>query len=165
MIYFVRHGQTDWNLQQKCQGRADLSINENGKKQAEEIKKLLKDVKIDKYFCSPLIRTVQTFEIIVGRKPTREEIDERLIERDFGEFEGLKRDEFDFLKFNNVNAVQNYERAETVAQVRNRAESFVDFLNREYAGKNIFIVSHGGFGIIFKSVFDGVPKSGNLLEV
>lgn len=165
MIYFIRHGQTDWNVLSKCQGRKDLPLNEKGVEQAKLASKELQNIKVDGYFCSPLIRTQQTFENAIGRKPTAIELDERLIERDFGEFEGLKRTEFDFNGFWNDNSNQNFEKAESIADVQIRAQSFLDDLNKNYKNKNVVVVSHGGFGIVLKSLIDGKPSNGDYLQV
>ena len=109
MIYFVRHGSTDWNENKnekgikdpKCQGRADLDLNQKGISQALQTAEQLKGIKFDRVICSPLKRAKQTLEIIYsGNRPV--EIDERVIERDFGEFEGLTRAEFDFNGFWNI---------------------------------------------------------------
>ena len=59
-ILITRHGQTDWNLEHKVQGKADIDLNETGKKQAEETREKLWNEKIDLIICSPLKRAKQT---------------------------------------------------------------------------------------------------------
>ena len=170
MIYFVRHGSTDWNenvnaqgvKEPKCQGRADLDINEKGMLQAEQTAQLLKNVKFDRVICSPLKRARHTLEIIYrGDIPTQ--IDERVIERDFGEFEGLTRAEFDFNGFWNVNSNQKFESAESIKDVEARVFSLLNEL-KDNPNKNILIVSHGGVGCVLMSYFKGVPEDGNYLS-
>lgn len=166
MIYFVRHGVTDWNentdkngkKNPKCQGRADIPLNDNGIKQAEKLRDMLKNIKFDKVFCSPLMRAKQTCEIIVG---SLEDviIDNRLIERDFGKYEGMTRDQFDFADFCKKNSKCSDD-AETVQEVENRIFSFLNEL-RCKAYKNVLLVSHGGVGCVFRSYFDGVPEDGD----
>ena len=106
MLYFVRHGATDWNehvneqgiKDPKCQGRADIELNQTGIEQAMQTAKELKGHKFDRVICSPLTRTRQTCKIIYhGDTPV--EIDDRIIERDLGEFEGKTKSEFDFYTF------------------------------------------------------------------
>ena len=80
-ILITRHGQTDWNLQKKVQGRADISLNENGKNEAKEIHNKLKDEKIDLIISSPLDRTRETSELIRGDRDIPIILDERIIER------------------------------------------------------------------------------------
>ena len=96
MIYVTRHGQTNWNLEKKVMGRCDEPLNDKGKSQALETKNKLLDVGIDLIICSPLLRTKQTAEIINGNRNIPVIYDDRIIERDFGEFEGMQVDNFDF---------------------------------------------------------------------
>ena len=65
MIYFIRHGQTDDNLNQIYTGQKDVPLNQNGIEQAKSTAKELKDTKIDICFCSPLLRAKQTSEEIM----------------------------------------------------------------------------------------------------
>ena len=65
MIYLVRHGQTDWNIEKKhTQGHTDIPLNENGKKQAEQLAQSISNLKIDKIISSDLLRAKETAEII-----------------------------------------------------------------------------------------------------
>lgn len=166
MIYFVRHGLTDWNehidqngnLNPLCQGRINIPLNKNGIAQAEAIKEELKNIKFDKVICSPLDRAKQTCEIILGTLDGVI-IDERLNERDFGEFEGLTRNEFDFIEFCS-DKTKTYERAESIADVEKRIFSLLDELKKENY-KNVLLVSHGGVGCLFRSYFEGSPENGD----
>lgn len=168
MLYFVRHGSTDWNENRnskgekdpKFQGRADLSLNEKGIMQAQMMAEQLKDVWFDRVICSPLVRAVQTCRIIYkGNIPI--EIDDRLVERDFGEFEGKTRSEFGdkFEDFCNRYSKQKYQ-AESIESVERRVFSLLDELQKQ-PNKNILIVSHGGVGCVFVSYFKGVPQNGD----
>ncbi len=170
MIYFVRHGATDWNdnldengkKDPKCQGRVDLPLNENGIEQAKLTAQNLKGKRFDRVICSPLKRARQTCDIIYdGDTPV--EIDERIIERDFGEFEGLTRTEFDFSGFWNLNSNQNFEKAESIKQVEERVFSLLHDLEKN-PNQDVLIVSHGGVGCVLLSYFQGVPKDGNYLS-
>ena len=70
-IYVIRHGQTDWNVAGKCQGRTDIELNETGIEQAKQAKEQLKNYNIDQIICSPLKRTRKTAEIINERSEER----------------------------------------------------------------------------------------------
>ena len=83
-ILLTRHGQTEWNLLKKVQGKADIELNEKGVKQAEETRDSLKNEEIDLILCSPLKRAIQTAEIINQGRNIKMIIDERVSERDFG---------------------------------------------------------------------------------
>lgn len=90
-IALVRHGETDWNLARRIQGRTDIPLNDTGRQQAREIAQILADhgpwrgVR-----ASPLGRAVETGRIIAeGLTLEAPTVDARFWERDFGEAEGL----------------------------------------------------------------------------
>ena len=87
MIYIIRHGQTELNNKQVLQGRSNYPLNEKGIAQAREAAERLREVAFSRVFSSPLIRAVQTAEIIAPGIPVT--IDERLIEMDYGPYEGM----------------------------------------------------------------------------
>ena len=91
-IYVMRHGQTDWNLAGKAQGRTDIELNDTGIEQAKQAKKQIDNYKIDLIICSPLKRARKTAEIINEAINCQIISDERIIERGFGNIEG-KTDE------------------------------------------------------------------------
>ena len=89
VIYLIRHGQTELNNAQALQGRSDHPLNETGIRQAREAARKLRDrgVQFSRVFSSPLIRAVQTAEIVApGIRPV---LDERLLEMDYGPYEGM----------------------------------------------------------------------------
>lgn len=90
MIYIIRHGQTDLNNRQVLQGRSNYSLNEEGQKQAEEAASRLKDIHFDWVYSSPLKRAIETAEIVSPN--TLIHIDQRLIEMDYGPYEGMDLD-------------------------------------------------------------------------
>ena len=65
MIWFVRHGETDFNKFGITQGQLDTSLNKDGIEQSKEVAKQLKDVSFDIAFCSTLIRADQTLQEIL----------------------------------------------------------------------------------------------------
>lgn len=89
MIYLVRHGQTELNSSHALQGRSDLPLNENGIREATETGKELaaKGITFDQVYSSPLQRAVRTAELIAPGIEVR--VDERLIEMDYGPYEGM----------------------------------------------------------------------------
>lgn len=90
MIYIVRHGQTDWNLEGRYAGRKDVELNAKGIEQAQNIYNELKDVKFDKVFSSPLKRAYKIATIISDSEIIT---DERIIERCNGELEEKLKEE------------------------------------------------------------------------
>ena len=128
-IYVTRHGQTDWNVQGKTQGRADIELNEVGIKQAKQTKEELKNIDIDLIICSPLKRAKKTAEIINEGRNIPIIFDDQIIERNFGEFEGEK---IKFDEFWDYNAHPRYQRAETIQEIISRISNFLDKIKEEY---------------------------------
>lgn len=105
LVAFVRHGQTDWNLVLRLQGRESVPLNETGALQSEKCGELLREaselgLEIKGVFTSPLSRAINTAGAICdalggGLRPIEEEL---LLERDYGELSGLtpaeRRDRF-----------------------------------------------------------------------
>jgi probable phosphoglycerate mutase len=96
ILYFIRHGETDWNLEGRLQGQRDIPLNDLGRVQAEEAGRrllgLAGNVEDLDYVASPMARTRETMEIVrqsIGLHPTAYRTDDRLIELTFGEWEGL----------------------------------------------------------------------------
>ena len=87
MIYIIRHGQTEMNQRQVLQGRSDHVLNEEGVRQAEKAAAVMRGITFDHVFSSPLKRAVQTAEIVAPCAEVK--IDARLMEMDYGPFEGL----------------------------------------------------------------------------
>ena len=65
-VYLIRHGETDWNSVRKLQGQTDIRLNDYGIELAKLTAEGLKDVDFDLIYSSPLIRAVETAEIIKG---------------------------------------------------------------------------------------------------
>ncbi len=159
MIYFVRHGQTDWNIIKKLQGRIDIPLNETGKAQTKYACEKLNGVKFDKVFSSPLTRAVETCKILTNDEIT---VDNRLIERDFGRFEGIIKTTFNYDELWDVNPLYTYEGTETATQVQKRVFEFLDEVIAVYPTQDVLIVGHFGIGMIISSYFKGKPEKNYL---
>jgi len=88
-FYFLRHGQTDWNVEGRFQGHTDMPLNELGLAQARDAAKALAPCRIDMVVASPLIRARKTAEIVAEHLDKPLLVDAGLKERHFGRFEGL----------------------------------------------------------------------------
>ena len=95
-IYFIRHGETDWNLEGRLQGQKDIPLNDVGRVQAEETGRKLQALAPHyedlAYVASPMTRTRETMEILsrtLGLHPEAYKLDERLGELTFGAGEGM----------------------------------------------------------------------------
>ncbi|ABN51942.1 Phosphoglycerate mutase [Acetivibrio thermocellus DSM 1313] len=151
VLYLVRHGQTDWNKENRCQGRIDTELNSEGILQAEAIAQRLAGENIDVIYSSALKRAYTTAEII-NRKLSRELVrNEALNEIDFGEWEGLtfeemrKRPDYSYEQWRLMPHLVTFPGGEkSLKNVQDRAMKFVNEIIEKHNGNNILIVSHGG---------------------
>ena len=88
MLYIMRHGKTDWNIQHKLQGRTDIPLNEEGRQMAKQAREDYLNIPIDICYCSPLIRARETAELVLQGRNIPILYDDRLIEMGFGIYEG-----------------------------------------------------------------------------
>lgn len=92
-IAFIRHGETDWNIEKRAQGCKDIPLNGNGIKQANRLAERLRGQKWDVIYASPLSRAFETAEAIRSVTGLHITSDERLREISFGETEGTTETE------------------------------------------------------------------------
>ena len=153
MIYFVRHGQTEWNKLGKLQGHKDIELNDEGRMQAQIVKEKLSGVKFDKVFSSPLKRAKETAQIICNKEAV---VDNRLIERFNGELEGKMKAEIKtFPDFNDPNETRFG--IETLNSFKNRINDFLDEITKNYKNQNVLVVTHAGVCLYVRCYFEGEP--------
>lgn len=152
-FYFIRHGQTDWNLEKRMQGHTDIPLNQAGFEQAARAAALFDKIHIDVIVSSPLSRAYKTAEVIAERKGLPIVSEPLLKERHFGKFEGRTIyevfDEFGLPHTSSMSAILP-PCAEQWPETRTRSLNVVsDYLNR-YEG-NILFVSHGA---VFRAIYE-----------
>ncbi|MBQ9061557.1 MAG: histidine phosphatase family protein [Eubacterium sp.] len=145
MMYLIRHGQTVKNKENVLQGRSNSPLNEVGRQQAEAAGEMLKaaGISFDKVYTSPLIRAVQTAEIIAGDVPLT--VDDRLIEMDYGPYEGmeLKNPAPEVLEFFRDFAHNPApEGMEQLPDIVARLGAFLEEIREEAARKNLLLSTH-----------------------
>lgn len=158
-VLIIRHGETDWNKKRLIQGTIDIPLNDEGKTQALSAHDALKNEKIDAVFASPLIRTRQTADIVVGDKNIPIIYDERIAERKFGIAEGMSIDDIDFEATWLPNKPPLYDGMETFEMLYGRISSFFDEIYEKYSDKTVLVVTHGGVSIVCGYYFCGPPKT------
>lgn len=156
-IYFVRHGQTDWNAIGRLQGRSDIPLNATGRLQAYQTKNMLAKENIDAVYCSPLQRAKETAYIINQIWDLDVQEDARLMERCFGVWEGKQANDAQVVLWRYQDHPP-FEGAESMPIFFNRVFQFLDSIAQEAIEKNILIVAHGGVCIPFQCYFDGIRK-------
>ena len=146
MIFIIRHGETKLNVQNVLQGRSNFPLNEKGIEQAEAASASLKEqgIVFDKIYSSPLTRALQTAKIVGGERLPLE-VDERLIEMDYGPYEGmdLKKPTPELIRFfsdfQNNPAPRGMEPLEEVVR---RSGEFLEAIRKEAEKYTLLISTH-----------------------
>ena len=149
MIYIIRHGQTELNKRKIIQGRSDHPMNDAGIAQAKQAADKLRGVSFNTVYSSPLVRAIQTAKIIAPDAAPI--IDERLVDMDYGPYEGTRIDELPSEAVAFFRDVRNPapEGMEHIGSVMRRAGTFLE--DRCRTGGNILIVTHA---IVMKGLLD-----------
>ncbi|WP_067932959.1 histidine phosphatase family protein [Alicyclobacillus kakegawensis] len=138
-VWLVRHGETDWNLEQRVQGWLDIPLNANGRRQAEALSYQLQGIPFRALYSSDLTRALTTARILAKNVPLPVRTSPELRERGLGEAEGLLR----------VEAERRYPNGapsrETEEQMQRRLISMMDRIVSEVNHGRVLCVSHGGF--------------------
>ena len=152
-FYFVRHGETVWNVENKICGATDIALTEKGHQQAIETGRKFAEQGLlaDEILYSPLLRAADTARHIseITGIPARPE--QRLIEQNFGRYESTARDGREFYEAKKDFA-SRYGTGETMLQVAQRIYNLLDELKAQ-PEKTYILVAHNGIARIVQSYF------------
>ncbi|MDO3409630.1 histidine phosphatase family protein [Saccharibacillus sp. CPCC 101409] len=166
LIGLIRHGLTDWNAAGRIQGRSDIPLNEEGRRQAHRLAKRLKGepYRWDFAISSGLLRARETAQIIASALDIPLlEADERLAERGFGQVEGMtqaEREERFGTDWNSLDIGQ-----EKLEALEERALAFMDDIETKHPDRNVLVISHGGLlAQLYLALYEGryTERIGNL---
>ena len=163
-LFLVRHGQTAWNIAGRAQGHTDIPLDEVGLRQRELLKNAFDGVRLDRIYCSDLLRAKQTAEALVSATGAPIEHHRELRERGFGSWEGES-----FVDLQNWMSEEAQRLSITQVAVRPPGgESYFDLWNRTEqllnkivaAGETAAVVSHGGTcAILLSQLVRGTPET------
>ena len=156
-ILVARHGQTQWNALNKVCGRTDLPLTELGHAQARELARKLEHEGIDLIIASPMIRARQTAQAVADLCGVEVIVDERLIEQNFGIFEGVDRKDPGFLA-NKRQFATCYPGGESMMDVAHRIFGFLEDLKKNHPDKTVLVVCHGGVCRLFRAYFEDMTN-------
>lgn len=158
-LYVTRHGQTIWNAENKVCGLTDVDLNDIGIKQAETLAKYIleENIKLDLIIASPLIRALKTAETIGRINNVKVITDNRLIEQNYGIYEGVDRMNVGF-RNNKKMFASKYPGGESMMQVAGRIYGFLDDIKEQFPNKNVLLVSHGGLCRVLNTYFEDVTN-------
>lgn len=149
-ILLVRHGQTDWNQEQRIQGQTDIALNQEGESQARLLAQSLASEPLDAIYASDLGRARATALAVAQRQGRDLRVDGALRERNYGCFEGLRFADIESQWPDLASAWRRRDphfappAAETLLQLRERVIPAVHRIAARHAGEHIMLVTHGG---------------------
>jgi broad specificity phosphatase PhoE len=146
---FVRHGQTDWNRENRYRGRADIPLNATGIEQAVRAASALAGVPFTAIYASPLRRTTLTAELIANSHGLPVTPCESLIDLNYGDWQGRLPSDLDpaqqALWRTQPDGVV-IPNGESLDQARTRVMTLIDDLSRQHRGATVLLVSHDLIG-------------------
>ena len=156
-IYFVRHGQTIWNVENKICGSTDIALTDLGHQQAIAVGNLIleRQYAIDAILYSPLMRAADTAKHIadITGLPAMEE--PRLREQNFGKYESTPRDGAAFRQAK-MQFADRYEGGESMLQLAQRIYNLLDELMQQE--KTYLLVAHNGIARVVRSYFEDMTN-------
>jgi uncharacterized phosphatase len=166
-VYLLRHGETEWNHDgNRYCGRTDLNLSATGKRQAEWVSEYLQGVPFTAAYASTLKRARATAEIIARHHDLPVRSDERIVEVDFGEWEGKTRPEFTKTDPEswemwclNPAVFRAGRTGETACEVLERGRSFFAELAQKHPDDTVLVVAHSSFNRIYLAGMLGMPLS------
>lgn len=159
MIYFTRHGETEWNSRNIICGRTDIDLSDRGREQAAALGNSIgHDSGICRIISSPMKRAMETARIISERTGIPiSGTDVRLTEWDYGVFEGQPRDTPGFAE-NKLQFGCRMPGGESVLDLAARVYGFIDEAAEKYAGEDILLVCHGGVCRVIETYFRDMTR-------
>ncbi len=152
-FYFVRHGESLWNVENKICGKTDIDLTLKGYGQAKAAAQAIIDqqLKIDLILSSPLKRALHTAETISSVTGIPLIVEPRLIEQDFGMYEGTARNGEEFRKAKE-NFICSYGNGESMLKTAHRIYSVIDEIIQK-PDQVVLIAAHNGLARIIQSYF------------
>ncbi|HIA34019.1 MAG TPA: histidine phosphatase family protein [Candidatus Lambdaproteobacteria bacterium] len=150
-IILIRHGETEWNSQQRMQGHSNSDLSSVGQAQIQALGQWMKNVPFDHIYSSDSLRAKQTAEAITQFSGHELKIDLRLREKNLGVFEGLTSEEARerhpevFRLFKTAGSKYVIDEGESTQQLQDRALEIVDEIRIKHPEEHVLLVTHGGF--------------------
>lgn len=147
-FFIVRHGETEWNMQERTQGHGDSKLTEKGRCQADMLGRKLLKFNIDYIYSSDLGRAIETSSIISSILNKEIEYNDGLREINFGKWEGMTIKEIKS-QYSDIYKVWRNEphnalipNAEKLVQLKERILKSINDINKNHENSNIVLVSH-----------------------
>jgi broad specificity phosphatase PhoE len=160
-LLLARHGETDWNRENRFQGRADPPLNEAGREQARELAARLAREPLAAVFTSPLQRAAETADIVAAKRGLRVLAESGLLEIDVGSWSGLTRAEIE-QRFPDgyrrwLELASGWDDGESYEELGQRVVPTLIRIGAAHDGVPVLVVTHSGPIRAAVAAAEGIP--------
>jgi broad specificity phosphatase PhoE len=147
-IYLIRHGQTEWNKEKIFRGRKDIPLNGRGREEAQALADHLAEFDFAACYASPLGRAFETAEIVARPHRLPVQVDEGIIDINYGVWEGISDDEVQkrfrslYEKWHSEPHRVRFPGGESLIMVRRRTLSALEGIRSKHPDEHVLVVSH-----------------------
>ncbi len=162
-ITLVRHGEVMFEGRNKINGRGNVKLSKKGVLDCLRLKDEIRNKHYDLCLMSPLARCVETAMILIGDRVLTQ-VDDRLIEREMGNYTNKSYKFYNSEKYWDYELNSSDEGVESIKELFNRCEEFLDDIKNKYTDKDIIIVSHEAVIRALYCIINKVDLNSNLKE-
>lgn len=157
-LYFVRHGQSEWNVADRICGSTDSPLTEKGHEQAVETGRIILDkgIQADEILYSPLARAKDTALHISEMTKIPARAEQRLIEQNFGKWEGTSPRNAAAFQEAKKQFLIDYDGGESMFRVAQRVYNLLDDIKKD--DKVYILVAHNGIARVVNSYFQNMTN-------
>jgi 2,3-bisphosphoglycerate-dependent phosphoglycerate mutase len=160
-LLIIRHGESEADILKVHEGRADFSLTEKGRKQAQKMSEWVSsNYQVDKLYCSPMSRTRQTADFFKEKMGLEPHFEDDLMEFNNGLLKGLPFD-VALVKYppvQNLPIDQSVYEMESLKEFRTRAEGILNrIISENDSGSTVAVITHGGMIVQLYHCFLGLP--------
>ena len=158
-VYFARHGETVWNVENKICGMTDSPLTEKGRAQAAQLGEAVKNsgIVLDEILYSPLSRAADTALAVAAATGLPARVEPRLREQCFGRFEGTSPRNSPEFTAAKMQFADRYTDGESMLQLAQRIYNLLDELKQ--ADKTYLLVAHTGIAPVVESYFHNMTNA------
>lgn len=164
-IYLIRHGQTQWNKEKIFRGRKDIPLNERGREEAQALANHLAGIEFKACYASPLGRAFETAEIVARPHGLPVQVDEGIIDINYGTWEGNTDDEvrkrFRSLheKWHSAPHRVRFPQGESLIMVKRRALYALQGIRSKHPDGRVLVISHRAVNKVLLCAMLGLGNS------
>lgn len=162
IVYLVRHGETIWNAEERCQGQIDTDFSERGHAQIRALADELADIHFDAAYTSTLIRAVRTAEAILGNRGLRARRIAALAEISYGSLQGTRFADWPDNLHDTWRADPwsvTFPEGESLAQLEARVLPAFEQIVAAHPGDTVLISSHGHVNRLILAAHHRQPRA------